>query len=70
MSYYSGIKPSSKARIVWSRNLEIVELIFIKVPSTLLLEVTVEIVFKFFCHTLLHRYFRYFLFFQIHKSEF
>ena len=43
-------KASLKARIVWSRNLEILDLILIKVPSTMLLVETVKGVFKFFSY--------------------
>ena len=50
-------KASLKARIVWSRNLEILDLILIKVPSTLLLVETVKGVFKFLSYLLLHRVF-------------
>ena len=55
-------KASLKARIVWSRNLEILDLMLIKVPSTMLLVETVKGVFKFFSYLLLHRLFCFFLF--------
>ena len=56
-------KASSKASIVWLTLLKIIEFIFIKVPSTLLLVETVESVNKLSSYALIHRDFRCFFFF-------